>query len=87
MAGEKFYLNAGQRYIYEILPRRLTLIAARRFGKTDGVQGPYLSRVAGLFRVLLRPLNVLPDGETASIFLWAVKLPKNASLTNRLSNR
>ena len=45
MAGEKFYLNAGQRYIYEILPRRLTLIAARRFGKTDGVQGPYLSRV------------------------------------------
>lgn len=45
MADKQFYLNGGQRYVYEILPRKLTLIAARRFGKTDGVQGPYLVRV------------------------------------------
>jgi hypothetical protein len=40
-----YYLNPGQRYIYELMPRQLTLIAGRRFGKTDGVAAPYIKRV------------------------------------------
>ena len=49
MTTGRFYLNQGQRYIYELLPRLLTLVAARRFGKTDGIQGPYLSRLVSYF--------------------------------------
>ena len=50
MTTGRFYLNQGQRYIYELLPRLLTLVAARRFGKTDGIQGPYLSRLVSYLR-------------------------------------
>lgn len=55
MGKGKFYLNAGQRYIFELLPRLLTLVAARRFGKTDGVQGPFLARV----------VSYMPRGKSA----------------------
>lgn len=40
-----FYLNRGQRYVYELMPRLLTYIAGRRNGKTHGVQAPYLCRL------------------------------------------
>lgn len=48
MATHQFYLNQGQRYIYELLPRKCTVIGARRLGKTDGIIGPYLCRAVTL---------------------------------------
>lgn len=44
--SEKFYLNPGQQYIHLVDPNSLTLVASRRFGKTDGVAGPrFLRRI------------------------------------------
>ena len=37
---KKYYLNAAQQYIHTISPNSLTLVASRRFGKSDGVAGP-----------------------------------------------
>jgi hypothetical protein len=46
LKSKKFYLNPGQRYIYELAPRLLTAICARRFGKTHGIAAPFLARIA-----------------------------------------
>lgn len=39
-AEKKYYLNKAQQYIHTVDPNSLTLVAGRRFGKTDGVAGP-----------------------------------------------
>lgn len=36
----KAYLNKGQRYVWEINANAAVIVAARRFGKSDGVVGP-----------------------------------------------
>lgn len=48
MASHQFYLNRAQRYVYELMPKKATIIGARRLGKTDGIDGPYLCRVVSL---------------------------------------
>lgn len=50
-----FFLNPGQRYLFEVMPRKLDLIAARRFGKTDGTAAPALVRV----------IQMMPRGKSA----------------------
>ncbi len=40
MADKKYYLNKAQQRIHTIDPNSLTLVAGRRFGKTDGVNAP-----------------------------------------------
>ena len=39
-------MNPAQQMIYNICARNTRIIAARRFGKTDGVIGPFMVRVA-----------------------------------------
>jgi hypothetical protein len=39
-AKTKYYLNQAQQYIHTINPNSLTVIAGRRFGKTDGIVAP-----------------------------------------------
>lgn len=41
---QKYYLNPAQQYIHTIDPNSLTLVASRRFGKSDGVAGPRMIR-------------------------------------------
>jgi len=43
---KKFYLNRAQHYIHYIAPRNLTVIASRRFGKSEGIIMPILLRNA-----------------------------------------
>jgi len=50
-----FYLNKPQRYAYELLPRKLTGVMARRLGKTFGFGANYLEAVTTL----------MPRGKTA----------------------
>ncbi|MCD8176732.1 MAG: hypothetical protein LUE98_04630 [Tannerellaceae bacterium] len=45
MGTKPFYLNPGQRYLYEMMPQNADLIGARRLGKTTGVAAPYLHRI------------------------------------------
>lgn len=40
----KVYMNPAQQLIYNICARDTRIIAARRFGKTDGVLAPYMAR-------------------------------------------
>lgn len=42
----RFWLNEGQFEVYNLMPRKFTGICSRRFGKTHGIQGPYLIRLA-----------------------------------------
>lgn len=37
---KKYYLNNGQQYVHTIDPNSLTLVGARRFGKSSGINGP-----------------------------------------------
>lgn len=41
---KKFYMNAAQQYVWQIAPRNLTVIASRRFGKSEGIIMPTLLR-------------------------------------------
>lgn len=40
-----FWLNEGQFEVFNLMPRRFVGICSRRFGKTHGLQGPYLIRI------------------------------------------
>lgn len=40
-----FWLNEGQFEVFNMMPRRFVGICSRRFGKTHGLQGPYLIRI------------------------------------------
>lgn len=40
-----FWLNEGQFEVFNMMPRRFVGICSRRFGKTHGIQGPYLIRI------------------------------------------
>lgn len=49
----KYYLNPAQQYIHAIDPNSLTLVAGRRFGKSDGVAAPRALR-----RVQMMPRGI-----------------------------
>lgn len=44
-AEKKFWLNEGQFEVFNLMPRRFVGICSRRFGKTHGLQGPFLIRL------------------------------------------
>lgn len=44
MENQKIYLNRGQREMRDYAPHSKTCVSSRRFGKTDGSQGPELER-------------------------------------------
>lgn len=50
--SRKAYFNKGQMYIHEISPHSKTIVASRRFGKSDGVEGPDL-----LYDVQFMPMS------------------------------
>lgn len=39
------YFNPGQRYVFEYMPRNFVGVCSRRFGKTDGIAAPYMTRI------------------------------------------
>lgn len=42
---KRFWLNEGQFEVFNLMPRNFVGICSRRFGKTHGLQGPYLTRL------------------------------------------
>lgn len=70
VSGEekRFWLNEGQFEVFNMMPRLFTGICSRRFGKTHGIQGPYLIRL----------ISYMPRGKS---FIYCATLKQGLTRT------
>lgn len=63
-----FWLNDGQFEVFNMMPRKFVGICSRRFGKTHGIQGPYL----------IRMVSYMPGGKS---FIYCATLKQGLTRT------
>lgn len=63
-----FWLNEGQFEVFNLMPRKFVGICSRRFGKTHGLQGPYL----------IRMVSYMPRGKS---FIYCATLKQGLTRT------